>query len=121
MSENKRPHSLLDGVGRPLPDLFALLQRGIDATPTARHQAPATGRICTGVLLRVGRFRPPCREAARDSESSEGAFCVSPLYSNSDSDEDEDDEGEARVQHGGLAEAERDGPPAPRSDPPIQI
>ena len=27
MSENKRPHSLLDGVGRPLPDLFALLQR----------------------------------------------------------------------------------------------
>ena len=91
MSENKRPQSLLCGVGRPPAGLFALLQRGIDGTPTAPPlRSPATGRVCTGVLLRVGRFRPPsCREAVRDSESSEGAFCVSPLYSTSASDEDE--------------------------------
>lgn len=67
-----RPHKLTrDGAARHSRALLLLLQRG-GAEP---QQAPATGRICTGVLLRVGNFPPRC-----EPQACSPGFVRSPLY-----------------------------------------
>lgn len=60
-----------------------------------RLQDPATGRVCTGVLLRVGRFRPRSSEPQAPSPSIDAPFVRSPLYT---SDDDSSERGSGAAQ-----------------------
>ena len=107
---SRKRSSRLDGRA------MSMLPHWVAASEPQQQHAPATGRYCTGVLLRVGSF--PFR--ARCASSSGAEFVRSPLYASSSSsaeeeaDDDEDEEDRpGSTPRSRSRRTERRGPPRP--------